>query len=91
VPLWFIDAALAAQIIVEFEVRVNRTVVDYEHQTLLTVQNSQPTPGCGRSSSWLGLAGFFDPEIILTRIFHKLVRALTCLLINKKDFAQSGV
>jgi hypothetical protein len=27
----------------------------------------------------------------LTRIFHKLARALTFLLINKKDFAQSGV
>ncbi|SFM98154.1 Mu-like prophage I protein [Nitrosomonas communis] len=35
VPYWLIDAALAAQIIGKFESRVNRTVVDYEHQTLL--------------------------------------------------------
>ncbi|SDZ00662.1 hypothetical protein SAMN05421754_104124 [Nitrosomonas sp. Nm58] len=38
-----------------------------------------------------GTGRFFDPKIILTRIFHKLARALTCLLINKKDFAQSSV
>jgi hypothetical protein len=27
----------------------------------------------------------------LTRIFHKLARAITYLLINNKDFAQSDV
>ena len=50
VPHWFIDAALAAQIIAEFEARANRTVVDYEHQTLLTAQNGQPAPAAG----WFG-------------------------------------
>ncbi len=50
VPHWFIDATLAAQIIAEFEARANRTVVDYEHQTLLTAQNGQPAPAAG----WFG-------------------------------------
>jgi phage I-like protein len=50
VPHWFIDAALAAQIITEFEARANRTVVDYEHQTLLAAQNGQPAPAAG----WFG-------------------------------------
>ncbi|SFM67282.1 Mu-like prophage I protein [Nitrosomonas nitrosa] len=50
VPHWFIDAALAAQIIAEFEARANRTVVDYEHQTLLAAQNGQPAPAAG----WFG-------------------------------------
>lgn len=50
VPHWFIDAILAAQIIAEFEARANRTVVDYEHQTLLAAQNGQPAPAAG----WFG-------------------------------------
>lgn len=47
VPHWFIDAALAAQIIAEFEACANRTVVDYEHKTLLAAQNVPTLPGCG--------------------------------------------
>jgi phage I-like protein len=50
VPHWFIDAALATQIIAEFEARSNRTVVDYEHQTLLAAQNGQSAPAAG----WFG-------------------------------------
>jgi phage I-like protein len=50
VPHWFIDAALTTQIIAEFEARANRTVVDYEHQTLLAGQNGQPAPAAG----WFG-------------------------------------
>ncbi|SDX88506.1 phage protease [Nitrosomonas halophila] len=44
VPHWQIDAERAARIIDEFLTRKNRTVVDYEHQTLLTAQNGQPAP-----------------------------------------------
>lgn len=47
VSSWFIDAELAAAIIANFEVRANRTVIDFEHQTLLTAQNGQPAPASG--------------------------------------------
>jgi len=47
---WYIDAALASALIADFEARQNRTVVDYEHQTLLAAQNGQPAPAAG----WFG-------------------------------------
>ncbi|WP_177186382.1 phage protease [Nitrosomonas sp. Nm166] len=46
-PHWKIDAELAASIIADFSARENRTVIDYEHQTLLTAQNGQPAPASG--------------------------------------------
>lgn len=49
-PHWFIDSVLAAAIIADFESRQNLTVVDYEHQTLLTAQNGQPAP----AAAWFG-------------------------------------
>ncbi len=46
-PHWFIDAELAAAIIADFEARQNDTVIDYEHQTMLTADNGQPAPAAG--------------------------------------------
>lgn len=46
-PHWFIDAESAATIIAEFESRQNMTVIDYEHQTMLTTENGQPAPAAG--------------------------------------------
>lgn len=46
-PHWFIDAELAASIIADFEARQNDTVIDYEHQTMLTADNGQPAPAAG--------------------------------------------
>lgn len=43
-PHWLINAELAAAIIADFEARQNKTVIDYEHQTLLTTNNGQPAP-----------------------------------------------
>lgn len=49
-PHWTIDAEIAAGIIADFAARQNDTVIDYEHQTLLTTQNGQPAPAAG----WFG-------------------------------------
>ncbi len=49
-PHWYIDAELASALISEFDARQNRTVVDYEHQTLLAAQNGQPAP----AAAWFG-------------------------------------
>ena len=46
-PHWFVDAELAAAIIADFEARQNDTVIDYEHQTMLTADNGQPAPAAG--------------------------------------------
>ncbi len=55
-PHWYIDAELAAAIIADFEARQNDTVIDYEHQTMLTVENGQPAPAAGWFSKleWRG-------------------------------------
>ncbi|SFM67028.1 phage protease [Nitrosomonas communis] len=47
VPHWLINEVMAASVIAEFDTHTNKTVVDYEHQTLLTAQNGQPAPAAG--------------------------------------------
>lgn len=46
-PGWTIDAEIAARVIARFDARVNRAVIDYEHQTLKTETNGQPAPAAG--------------------------------------------
>lgn len=47
VPYWFIDAKIAAAVIAEFSAKVNQTVIDYEHQTLMAAKNGMPAPASG--------------------------------------------
>lgn len=47
VPHWFIDAAIAANVIRRAAARRDDFVIDYEHQTLLADQNGQPAPAAG--------------------------------------------
>lgn len=76
VPHWFVDAALAASIIAEFATRTNQTVVDYEHQTLLTAQNGQPAPAAG----WFGKlewkeSGLFAVDVEWTERAASMIEA----------------
>lgn len=76
VPHWYIDAALAANLIAEFETRTNQTVVDYEHQTLLSAQNGQPAPAAG----WFGKlewreSGLFAVDVEWTERASQMIQA----------------
>ncbi len=44
---WFIDAALAAQVIARVAARTTDIPIDYEHQILLAEKNGQPAPAAG--------------------------------------------
>lgn len=44
---WYLDAALAAQVIERFSAIKGAHVIDYEHQTLNKEKNGQPAPAAG--------------------------------------------
>lgn len=48
VDAWRIDAAIAAQVIAEFNSRKTPLVIDYEHQTIMAEHNGQPAPAAAR-------------------------------------------
>lgn len=51
---WFLDESTAQSLIADLKSRVNPTVIDYEHQTLLADQNGQPAPASGwiKDAQW---------------------------------------
>lgn len=51
---WFLDEPTALSLIADLKSRVNQTVIDYEHQTLLADQNGQPAPASGwiKDAEW---------------------------------------
>jgi phage I-like protein len=51
---WFLDEPTAQSLIADLKSRVNPTVIDYEHQTLLADQNGQPAPASGwiKDAQW---------------------------------------
>lgn len=45
---WLLTAEIATGLIAQVQARVNPLTVDYEHQSLNTLQNGQPAPAAGR-------------------------------------------
>ncbi len=51
---WHLDESTAQSLIADLKSRVNHTVIDYEHQTLLADKNGQPAPASGwiKDAQW---------------------------------------
>lgn len=55
---WLMDQIAADQLLADLRKRVNKIVIDYEHQTLLSEENGKPAPAAG----WLsGTAFEYEP------------------------------
>ncbi len=76
-PHWYLDAALATALVDDFNARQNRTVVDYEHQTILASKNGQPAPAAawfGRVE-WRDGAGLFAVDVEWTERATSMIEA----------------
>lgn len=58
---WYIDAAVATDVIARYAARGQPTVIDYEHQTLNKEKNGQPAPAAGwlHGLRWIEGRGLF--------------------------------
>ncbi|SFI83288.1 phage protease [Nitrosomonas sp. Nm34] len=73
---WLIYATLAGSVISWFETLTNKTVLDYEHQTLLAAQNGQPAP----AAAWFGElqwreSGLFAVDVEWTERASQMIKA----------------
>ena len=64
VPFWFIDRAVATQVIDRFNQRNQPVVIDYEHQTLNKEQNGMPAP----AAAWMRELMWRDGEGLFARV-----------------------
>ncbi len=62
---WVIEAEDASKLIAAANARKNRSVLDYEHQTLLKEQNGQPAPAAGwfKNLEWREGVGLFATDV----------------------------
>jgi phage I-like protein len=68
---WFIDAALASQVIARAKGRATQICIDYEHQTLHKEKNGQPAPAAAwidqGSLEWVEGEGLFGRAVLTSR------------------------
>lgn len=62
---WKIDGAIAQRVIARIAARANRTVIDFEHQTLNAEKNGQPAPAAGWFTrvEWRDGQGLFATDV----------------------------
>lgn len=74
---WYLDASIAAQLIVALSVSVDAYVIDYEHQTLQKEKNGQPAPAAGwfKGLEWREGEGLFMKNIEWTDRARQMIGA----------------
>lgn len=84
VDAWHIDAAIAAKLIAEFSARANRTVIDYEHQTLLSAENGKPSPAAGwfKTLEWREGDGLYATDVKWTQAAARMIENEEYLYIS---------
>lgn len=83
-PHWYIDDAIARQVIARAAARSNRKVIDYEHQTLYAEANGQPAPAAGwfRMLEWRPNVGLFAVDVEWTAKAKAAIEAGEYLYIS---------
>ncbi|VFR34634.1 Mu-like prophage FluMu I protein [plant metagenome] len=74
VDAWFIDQAIASQVIQRFQARKTPLVIDYEHQTLNKEKNGQDAPAAAwfKSLTWREGQGLYATVALTARAREKI-------------------
>lgn len=77
VAAWCIDGAIAARLIAQVAARSTDVVVDYEHQTISSVENGQPAPAAGwfHALEWREGVGLFATGVRWTDRAKAMINA----------------
>ncbi|HJW23766.1 MAG TPA: phage protease [Rhodocyclaceae bacterium] len=76
-PRWYIDAALAAQVIARVGARKSKQMVDYDHQWLHSKENGKPVPAAGwyEQLEWREGLGLFAVGVQWTAAAAEMISA----------------
>lgn len=84
IPGWVINEQIAANVIARASTNVNKTVIDYEHQTLLSEENGKPAPAAGwyREMEWRPGVGLFAINVDWTEAAKAAIASKEYLYIS---------
>lgn len=74
---WYLDAAIAAQLIQQADASVNDYVIDYEHQSLHAKENGKPVPAAGwfKKLEWREGDGLYAIDVRWTDTAAQMLKA----------------